>query len=158
MALLQIGRKFPIEFAKMQNPKFGLIIGMICCIMIQAALMDMLQKIKVSIQTQTPTTELVTKQITQAMMESMMKDGSEQPLMPQITPEQLAGVYSTFPGATPEHSVRFPIGGLQMFGIKMFVTPCRKAGRYFMWEVFLCYRHSYIFFQINITLIFLITS
>ena len=27
--------------------------------------------------------------------------------------------------------VRSPICGLQMFGIQMFVTPCRKAGRYF---------------------------
>lgn len=30
-----------------------------------------------------------------------------------------------------QNSVRSPICGLQMFGIKMFVTPCRKAGRYF---------------------------
>ena len=31
--------------------------------------------------------------------------------------------------------VRSPICGLQMFGIQMFVTPCRKAGRhYFMQE------------------------
>ena len=27
--------------------------------------------------------------------------------------------------------VRSPICGLQMFGIQMFVTPCRKAGRHF---------------------------
>jgi len=69
---------------------------------IQFALMDMLRDIKAGIQTQTPTTELATRQITQAMMKSMTKCGSAQPLMPQITLEQLAGVYSTLPGATPE--------------------------------------------------------
>ena len=38
---------------------------------IQAALMNMLREIKTGIQTQTPVTELVTKQITQTMMESV---------------------------------------------------------------------------------------
>lgn len=75
--------------------------------MIQTALMDMLQEIKAGIQTQTPTTELATKQITQAMMESMMKGSSAQPLTPQLTPEQLAGVYSALPGATPELGEKF---------------------------------------------------
>ncbi len=82
--------------------------------MIQVALMDMLQEIKAGIQTQTPTTELATKRITQAMMESMMKGSSAQPLTPQITPEQLAGVYSTLPGATPELGEKF-VGLIQDF-------------------------------------------
>lgn len=75
--------------------------------MIQTSIMDMLHDIKEGIQTQTPTTELATKQITQVMMESMMKGSSAQPLTPQITPEQLAGVYSALPGATPELGEKF---------------------------------------------------
>ena len=75
--------------------------------MIQSALVDMLRGIKTGIQTQTPTTELATKQITQAMMESMMKGSSAQPLTQQITPEQLVGVCSALPGATPELGEKF---------------------------------------------------
>jgi len=75
--------------------------------MIQAALMGMLHDIKAGIQTQTPTTELATRQITQTMMESITKGGNAKPLMSQITLGQLAGVYSTLPGATPELGGRF---------------------------------------------------
>ena len=67
--------------------------------MIQSALMDMLCDIKAGIQTNTPTTELATKQITQIMMANMTKGGSAQPLMPQISLEQLAEGYSTYTGA-----------------------------------------------------------
>ena len=74
---------------------------------IQGALMNMLRDIKNGIQTQTPTTELATKEITQSIMQSMMKGSSAQPLMPQITFEQLAGAYSTLPGATPELGTQF---------------------------------------------------
>ena len=74
---------------------------------IQGALMNMLRDIKNGIQTQTPTTELATKEITQSIMQSMMKGSSAQPLMPQITFEQLAGAYSTLPGATSELGTQF---------------------------------------------------
>ena len=74
---------------------------------ILGALMNMLRDIKNGIQTQTPTTELATKEITQSIMQSMMKGSSAQPLMPQITFEQLAGAYSTLPGATPELGTQF---------------------------------------------------
>ena len=77
--------------------------------MIQTALMDMLQDIKAGIQTQTPTTELVTKQITQAMMQSMVKGENAVPAVQRITLEQLAGAYSTLPGATPELGEQFSI-------------------------------------------------
>jgi len=93
---------------------------------IQAALMDMLQDIKAGIQTQTPTTELATRQITQTMMESMTKGGSAQPLMPQITLEQLAGVYSTLPGATPELGGQF--AELIEDFIKGYMEIARKQG------------------------------
>ena len=68
--------------------------------MIQSALMDMLRDIKVGIRTQTPTTELATKQITQAMMENTVKGEKAVPTMQMITPEQLAEVYSLLPGAS----------------------------------------------------------
>lgn len=74
---------------------------------IQGALVNMLRDIKNGIQTQTPTTELATKEITQSIMQSMMKGSSAQPLMPQITFEQLAGAYSTLPGATSELGTQF---------------------------------------------------
>ena len=70
--------------------------------LIQNALMDMLRDIKAGIQAQTSTTELATRQITQSMMQSMVKGSGAQPLMPQITLEQLAGAYAKLPGATPE--------------------------------------------------------
>ena len=68
--------------------------------MIQSALMDMLRDIKVGIRTQMPTTELATKQITQAMMENTVKGEKAVPTMQMITPEQLAEVYSMLPGAS----------------------------------------------------------
>ena len=74
---------------------------------IQAALMTMLRDIKAGIQTQTPTTELATKQITQSMMQSMVKGESAVPALQSISLEQLAGAYSTLPGATPELGGQF---------------------------------------------------
>lgn len=68
--------------------------------MIQNALMEMLCDIKAGIQTHTPTTELATRQITQAMIANMTKGGRAQPLMPQISLEQLAEGYSTYTGAS----------------------------------------------------------
>ena len=58
---------------------------------IQTALIDMLRNIKDGIQTQTPTTELATKQITQSMMQTIVKGENAVPAMPQLTLEQLAG-------------------------------------------------------------------
>ena len=74
---------------------------------IQAAIMTMLQDIKAGIQTQTPTTELATKQITQSMMQSMVKGENAVPALQSISLEQLAGAYSTLPGATPELGGQF---------------------------------------------------
>ncbi|MEY8575515.1 helix-turn-helix transcriptional regulator [Oscillospiraceae bacterium 21-37] len=74
---------------------------------IQSALMTMLQDIKAGIQTQTPTTELATKQITQSMMQSMVKGENAVPALQSISLEQLAGAYSTLPGATPEMGGQF---------------------------------------------------
>ena len=74
---------------------------------IQFALMTMLRDIKAGIQTQTPTTELATKQITQSMMQSMVKGENAAPALQSITLEQLAGAYSTLPGATPELGGQF---------------------------------------------------
>ena len=74
---------------------------------IQSALMTMLQDIKTGIQTHTQTTELATKQITQSMMQSMVKGENAVPTLQSISPEQLAGAYSTLPGATPELGGQF---------------------------------------------------
>ena len=74
---------------------------------IQAALMNMLREIKTGIQTQTPVTELVTKQITQTMMESMVKGENAVPAVQMISLKQLAGAYSTLPGATPDLGTQF---------------------------------------------------
>ena len=74
---------------------------------IQAALMTMLRDIKAGIQTQTPTTELATKQITQSMMQSMVRGENAVPALQSISLEQLAGAYSTLPGATPELGGQF---------------------------------------------------
>ena len=74
---------------------------------IQFSLMTMLRDIKAGIQTQTPTTELATKQITQSMMQSMVKGENAVPALQSISPEQLAGAYSTLPGATPELGGQF---------------------------------------------------
>lgn len=74
---------------------------------IQCSLMTMLRDIKAGIQTQTPTTELAAKQITQSMMQSMVKGENAVPALQSISPEQLAGAYSTLPGATPELGGQF---------------------------------------------------
>ena len=74
---------------------------------IQSALMNMLRDIKADIQTQTPTTELVTAQFTHAMIESMVKGGNAVPAVQTISLEQLAGAYSTLPGAMPELGTQF---------------------------------------------------
>ena len=75
--------------------------------MIQNALMEMLLDIKTSIRTHIPVAELATRQITQSMMETMEKGGAEQPLMPQISLEQLAKGYSTYTGASLELGEQF---------------------------------------------------
>lgn len=93
---------------------------------IQSALMNMLRDIKAGIQTQTPTSELATRQVTQAMIENMTKGSNEQPLVPQITLEQLAGVYSTLPGATPELGGQF--AELIENFIKGYMDIARKQG------------------------------
>lgn len=74
---------------------------------IQTALMDMLREIKNGIQTQTPTTELATKQITQSIMQSMTKGENAVPAVQRITLEQLARGYSAFTGASPELGEQF---------------------------------------------------
>lgn len=75
--------------------------------MIQSALMEMLSDIKAGIQTKTPITELATRQLTQAMIENMTKGSSAQPLMPQISLEQLAEGYSTYTGSSLELGEQF---------------------------------------------------
>ena len=75
--------------------------------MIQNALMEMLQDIKSGIQTQTPTTELATRQLTQAMIETIEKGSGAQPLMPQISLEQLAEGYAAYTGASLELGEQF---------------------------------------------------
>lgn len=74
---------------------------------IQSALMIMLRDIKADIQTQTPTTELATAQLTHAMMESMVKGENAVPAVQTISLEQLSGAYSTLPGAMPELGTQF---------------------------------------------------
>lgn len=93
---------------------------------IQSALMTMLQDIKAGIQTQTPTTELATAQLTKAMMKSIVKGSGEQSLVPQITFEQLAGVYSTLPGSTPELGKQF--SGLIENFIRDYMDIAQKQG------------------------------
>ena len=93
---------------------------------IQTVLMNMLRDIKAGIQTQTPTTELATAQLTEAMMKNIAKGSSEQSLVPQITFEQLAGAYSTLPGATPELGRQF--SGLISNFIRDFMDIAQKQG------------------------------
>ena len=93
---------------------------------IQTALMNMLWDIKAGIQTQTPTTELATAQLTEAMMKNIVKGSSEQSPVPQITFEQLAGAYSTLPGATPELGKQF--SGLIEDFIKGYIDIAQKQG------------------------------
>ena len=94
--------------------------------MIQIALMNMLRDIKNGIRTQTPTTELVTKQITQSMMQSIVKGENAVPAVQSITLEQLAGVHSTLPGATPELGEQF--AGLIKDFIRNFIDIAQKQG------------------------------
>lgn len=93
---------------------------------IQAALMNMLREIKTGIQTQTPVTELVTKQITQTMMESMVKGENAVPAVQMISLEQLAEAYSTLPGATPDLGTQF--AGLIKNFIRDFMDIAQKQG------------------------------
>ena len=93
---------------------------------IQFALMAMLRDIKAGIQTQTPTTELATAQLTEAMMKNIVRGSSEQSLVPQITFEQLTGAYSTLPGATPELGKQF--SGLIEDFIKGYIDIAQKQG------------------------------
>lgn len=94
--------------------------------MIQSALMEMLRDIKSGIQTRTPTTELATRQITQAMMETMTKGSGARSLTPQIPLEQLAGVYSALPGGTPKLGEQF--SGLIRDFIMGYIEIAQKQG------------------------------
>lgn len=94
--------------------------------MIQTALMNMLRDIKNGIQTQTPTTELLTKQITQSMMQSIVKGENAVPETQSISLEQLAEVYSTLPGATPKLGEQF--AGLIEDFIRDFIDIAQKQG------------------------------
>ncbi len=94
--------------------------------MIQNALMEMLLDIKTGIRTHTPVTELATKQITQAMMETMEKGSAEQPLMPQISLEQLAEGYATHTGASLELGEHF--SGLVKDFIEGYIDIAQKQG------------------------------
>ena len=93
---------------------------------IQSALMAMIRDIKTGIQTQMPTTELATKQITQSMMQGMTKGENATPALQSITLEQLAGAYSTLPGATPELGTQF--SELIKNFIKDFIDIAQKQG------------------------------
>lgn len=74
---------------------------------IQTALMNMLREIKTDIRTQTPVTALATRQLTQVMMENMVKGKNTVPAVQTISLEQLAGAYSTLPGATSDLGTQF---------------------------------------------------
>ena len=60
------------------------------------------------------------------MMKNMVKGSGEQPLTPQITFEQLAGAYSTLPGATPELGEQF--SGLVENFIRGYIDIAQKQG------------------------------
>lgn len=93
---------------------------------IQAALMNMLREIKTGIQTQTPVTELATRQLTQVMMENMVKGENAVPAVQTISLKQLAGAYSTLPGATPDLGTQF--AGLIKNFIRDFMDIAQKQG------------------------------
>ena len=93
---------------------------------IQTALINMLREIKTGIQTQTPVTELATRQLTQAMMENMVKGENAIPAVQMISLEQLAGSYSTLPGATPDLGTQF--AGLIKNFIRDFMDITQKQG------------------------------
>ena len=93
---------------------------------IQTASINMLREIKTGIQTQTPVTELVTRQLTQVMMENMVKGENAVPVVQTISLEQLAGAYSTLPGATPDLGTQF--AGLIKNFIRDFMDIAQKQG------------------------------
>lgn len=93
---------------------------------IQTALINMLREIKTGIQTQTSVTELATRQLTQAMMENMVKGENAIPAVQMISLEQLAGAYSTLPGATPDLGTQF--AGLIKNFIRDFMDIAQKQG------------------------------
>lgn len=93
---------------------------------IQTALINMLREIKTGIQTQTSVTELATRQLTQAMMENMVKGENAIPAVQMISLEQLAGAYSTLPGATPGLGTQF--AGLIKNFIRDFMDIAQKQG------------------------------
>ncbi len=93
---------------------------------IQTALMNMLREIKTGIQTQTPVTELATRQITQTMMESMVKGENTVPAVQAISMEQLAEAYSTLPGAMPGLGTQF--AELIKNFIRGFIDIAQKQG------------------------------
>ena len=93
---------------------------------IQTALMNMLREIKTGIQTQTPVTELATKQITQSMMENVVKGENALPAVRTISLEQLARAYSKLPGGTPELGEQF--SGLVEDFIRGYIDIAQKQG------------------------------
>ena len=93
---------------------------------IQTALMNMLRDIKTGLQTQTPVTELATRQLTQVMMENMVKGENAVPTVQMISLEQLAEAYSTLPGATPDLGTQF--AGLIKNFIRDFMDIAQKQG------------------------------
>ena len=93
---------------------------------IQTALINMLREIKTGIQTQTPVTELATRQLTQVMMENMVKGQNAVPTVQTISLEQLAEAYSTLPGATPDLGTQF--AGLIKNFIRDFMDIAQKQG------------------------------
>ena len=93
---------------------------------IQTALINMLREIKTGIQTQTSVTELATRQLTQVMMENMVKGENAVPVVQTISLEQLAGAYSTLPGATPDLGTQF--AGLIKNFIRDFMDIAQKQG------------------------------
>lgn len=93
---------------------------------IQTALINLLREIKTGIQTQTPVTELATRQLTQVMMENMVKGENAVPAVQMISLEQLAGAYSTLPGATPDLGTQF--AGLIKNFIRDFMDIAQKQG------------------------------
>ena len=93
---------------------------------IQTALINMLREIKTGFQTQTPVTELATRQLTQVMMENMVKGENTVPTVQMISLEQLAEAYSTLPGATPDLGTQF--AGLIKNFIRDFMDIAQKQG------------------------------
>ena len=88
--------------------------------------MDMLLDIKAGIRTHTSVSELVTKQTTQAMMESTVKGEKAVPTMQMITLEQLAEAYATLPGASLEIGKQF--AGLAKDFICGYMDIAQKQG------------------------------